>query len=281
MIDCIVVGGGPAGLSAAVNLRQRGREVLVLRAGPSVLKKAELVDNCVGLPQMSGPAMLEVLEAHALAKGARIEAKKAANILPFGDSFMVNADGDILECRSIVLACGAARAKAIPGEEEFLGRGISYCATCDGMLYRGRRCVVWGLAENAAEEANYLSEIGVDVIFVAARRPEGLRGSIRFVAGRLNAAEGSSTVERAVLPTETIDCDGVFILRSAIAPGRLLEGLEVRDGAIAVDRQMATSVPGVFAAGDCTGEPLQVSKAMGEGQIAGLSAAAWCARSAL
>jgi thioredoxin reductase (NADPH) len=71
----------------------------------------------------------------------------------------------------------------------------------------------------------------------------------------------------------------VFILRSAIAPGRLLEGLEVRDGAVAVDRQMATSVPGVFAAGDCTGEPLQVSKAMGEGQIAGLSAAAWCARS--
>ena len=279
MIDCIIVGGGPAGLSAAVNLRQRGREVLVLCAGPSVLKKAELVDNCVGLPQMSGPAMLEVLEAHALAKGARIEHKKAANILPFGDSFMVNADGDILECRSIILACGTARAKAIPGEEEFLGRGVSYCATCDGMLYRGRRCVVWGLAENAAEEANYLSEIGVDITFVAARRPEQLHGSIRFVAGRLNAVEGGSTVERVVLPNETVNCEGVFILRSAIAPGRLLEGLEVRDGAIVVDRQMNTAIPGVFAAGDCTGEPLQVSKAMGEGQIAGLSAAAWCARS--
>jgi thioredoxin reductase (NADPH) len=116
----------------------------------------------------------------------------------------------------------------------------------------------------------------VDVIFVAARRPEQLRGSIRFVAGRLNAVEGGGTVERVILPNETLDCEGVFILRSAIAPGRLLEGLEVRDGAVAVDRQMATSVPGVFAAGDCTGEPLQVSKAMGEGQIAGLSAAAWC-----
>lgn len=278
MIDCIVVGGGPAGLSAAVNLCQRGCEVLVLSAGPSILAKAELVDNCIGLPRMDGPAMLETLKAHALAKGARIEHKKVSNILPFGESFMLNADGEILECRSVILACGTARATAIPGEEDYLGRGVSYCATCDGMLYRGRHCVVWGLAENAAEEANYLAEIGVDVTFVAARRPSRLRGSIRFVAGRLNAIEGDDTVQQAVLPGETISCDGVFILRSAIAPAKLLEGLNVQGNAIVVDRQMATSIPGVFAAGDCTGVPLQVSKALGEGQIAGLSAAEWCAR---
>ncbi len=277
MVDCIIIGGGPAGLSAAVNLRQRGREALVLSAGPSILKKAELVDNCIGLPGMTGAAMLEALERHALAKGARIEHKKAANILPFGDSFMVNADGDILECRSVILACGTARAAAIPGEEEYLGRGVSYCATCDGMLYRGRRCVVWGIAENAVEEANYLAEIGVEVIFVAARRPEHLKGCIRFVAGRLLSVEGGDTVQQVQLAGETIACEGVFILRNAIAPARLLEGLDVQDGIIVTDRRMTTSIPGVFAAGDCTGMPLQVSKALGEGQIAGLSAADWCA----
>ena len=280
MIDCIIVGGGPAGLSAAVNLRQRGREAVVLSAGPSILEKAELVDNCIGLPGLNGTELMKKLEEHARAKGAEILHKKAANILPFGESFMVNADGDILEAKSIILAGGAARGAAIPGEEEYLGRGVSYCATCDGMLYRNSRCVVWGLGETAAEEAGYLADIGVKVTYVAARRPEGLKGSIRFVAGRLTAVEGEDTVRRVQLKDESIECDGVFILRSAIAPSRLLEGLEVRDNAIVVDRAMATNIPGVFAAGDCTGAPLQVSKAMGEGQIAGLSAADWCARSA-
>lgn len=278
MIDCIIIGGGPAGLSAAVNLRQRGCQAVVLSAGPSILKKAELVDNCIGLPGMSGTAMMEALEAHAKAKGAELLHKKAANILPFGESFMVNADGDILEAKSIILACGAARAASIPGEDDFLGMGVSYCATCDGMLYTGRHCVVWGLSETAAEEANYLDGIGVSVTYVAGRRPEALKEGIRFVCGGLLAVEGDTAVRRVRLADKTLDCDGVFILRSAIAPAKLLEGLEARDNAIAVDRAMATNIPGVFAAGDCTGEPLQVSKALGEGQIAGLSAAEWCAR---
>lgn len=278
MIDCIIVGGGPAGLSAAVNLRQRGRDCLVVSGGASVLEKAELVDNCIGLPNRTGHDMMAELTAHAREKGAQFRTAKVSNILPFGDSFMVNADGEILECRSLILAGGAARASSVPGEEEFLGRGVSYCATCDGMLYRGRNCVVWGLTESAPEEAAYLAGIGVQVTFVATRRPAELDSRIRFVAGRVKSVEGGDTVERVVLDTDTLPCDGVFILRASIAPARLLEGLTVENNAIVVDRRMATNIPGVFAAGDCTGAPYQVSKALGEGQIAGLSAAELCAK---
>ncbi len=277
MLDCIIVGGGPAGLSAAVNLRQRDKSCLVLSSGPSVLQKAEWVDNCAGLPGLSGEALMQVLTDHALAKGAEIRHAKVSNILPFGETIMVNADGEILESRTVILAAGAARGAAIAGEEEYLGRGVSYCATCDGMLYRGRHCLVWGLAENAAEEANYLAGIGVQVTFVGARRPAALLPDIAFVAGKPKEIQGADTVQQVLLADGSqLACDGIFILRSAIAPARLLEGLAVENGSIAVDRQMATNIPGVFAAGDCTGAPLQVSKALGEGQVAGLSAAEYC-----
>lgn len=277
MIDCIIIGGGPAGLSAAINLRQRQRSCLVLYGGPGALHKASQVDNCAGLPQQSGDALLQALRAHALQKGATLRQARVNNVLPFDGTFMVNADAEVLECHSVILACGAARGRAIPGEEAFLGRGVSYCATCDGMLYRQRACVVWGQSDTAAEEAAYLAEIGVDVTFVARRRPAELDGRLRFVAGDLQAVEGGDTVQRALLTSgETLPCEGVFILRDAIAPAHLLEGLALQDGCIAVDRQMATNIPGVFAAGDCTGAPLQVSKAIGEGQIAGLAAAEFC-----
>lgn len=278
MTDCIIIGGGPAGLSAAINLRQRGRSCLVLTGGPGALQKAALVDNCAGLPGLSGPQLLETLTAHARAKGAQLRTARVSNILPFGDRFMVNADGEILECRAVVLACGAARSAEIAGEDAFLGRGVSYCATCDGMLYRQRRCVVWGLSDTAPQEAAYLTGIGVEVTYVAARRPDTLPESIPFVAGALKEIDGGDTVRQALLSDgQVLPCDGVFILRTAIAPARLLEGLALQDGCVAVDRRMATNFPGVFAAGDCTGAPLQVSKALGEGQIAGLAAAEYCA----
>ncbi len=277
MPDCIIVGGGPAGLSAAINLRQRNKSCLILSSGPSVLQKAEWVDNCAGLPGLTGDALMQALTDHALQKGAEIRRAKVSNILPFGETVMVNADGEILESRVVILACGAARGAAIAGEEDYLGRGVSYCATCDGMLYRGRKCVVWALADTAAEEAAYLAGIGVQVTCIAPRRPADLTADIPFVAGRLAAVEGDDTVQRVLLTDgSAIDCEGVFILRSAIAPAKLVEGLAVENGSIVVDRQMNTNIPGIFAAGDCTGTPLQVNKALGEGQIAGLAAAEYC-----
>ena len=164
------------------------------------------------------------------------------------------------------------RAAKYPGEAEYLGRGVSYCATCDGMLYRNRPVTVVGLAPDAPHEANYLHSLGCQVVYVAPRQPQGLNEAIPYVkAGRL-AVRGERTVTGLEADGALLPCAGVFILRRAVAPTDLLPALETEEGVIKVDRRMAASVPGVFAAGDCTGGPLQVSKAVGEGHVAALSA---------
>ncbi|HJA26228.1 MAG TPA: FAD-dependent oxidoreductase [Candidatus Fournierella merdigallinarum] len=273
ILDCAVVGGGPAGLSAAINLHQRGKTVRVLGAAPGLLAKAERVDNYLGLPGLSGSEMLAAFTGHAKALGIEAEPGRVANIMPMDERLMLNFDGDILEARAVILAGGVAKAKPVAGESEFLGRGVSYCATCDGMLYRGRQVAVWGLSPEAAGEANFLASIGCKVRFVSPRRPPELDSAIEHIPGAVQAVGGGDTVEWVRVAGEELAVQGVFVLRSAIAPDTLLPGLAIQDGFVQVDRRMATNIPGVFAAGDITGAPLQVAKAVGEGLIAGLSAA--------
>lgn len=274
-LDCAVIGGGPAGLSAAVNLRQRGKTVRVLGAAPGLLAKAEQIDNYLGLPGLTGAALLEAFAAHARSLGIEAEEGRVANLMPLGDRFLVNFGGDILDAGSLILACGVSKAPPVPGEAELLGRGVSYCATCDGMLYRGKPVVVWGLAPDAAHEANFLAGIGCPVTFVATQRPPELNPAVTFVPGGVRQVLGTEHVEGVRLTDQTIPCEGVFILRASIAPDTLLPGLATENGFVTVDRQMATNLPGVFAAGDITGTPLQVAKAVGEGLTAALSAARW------
>ena len=274
-LDCAVIGGGPAGLSAAINLHQRGKTVRVLGAAPGLLAKAEQVDNYLGMPAVTGEEMLAQFAAHAASLGIRPEPGRVANLMPLDGYHMINFGGEILEASAVILACGAAKAAPVAGEAELLGSGVSYCATCDGMLYRGKSVVVWGLAPDAAAEANFLASIGCRVTFVAGRRPDDLNEAIPFAAGGVKQVLGQGRVTGVLVGGQEIPCDGVFILRAAIAPDTLLPGLETKDGFVAVDRHMATNLPGVFAAGDVTGAPLQVAKAVGEGLIAALSAAEW------
>ena len=159
-----------------------------------------------------------------------------------------------------------------------MGAGVSYCATCDGMLYRGRDVVVAGRSAEAPEEADYLHGLGCRVTYTAPVRPEDLNPEIPFVKAAKIEVCGEGKVTSVKADGREIPCEGVFILRATVAPTDLLPGLELKDGYIAVDRDMATSVPGVFAAGDCTGQPLQIAKAVGEGQVAGHRAAEYLDR---
>ena len=275
MYDIAVVGSGPAGLSAAVQARARGKSVVVIGGDTrdNALYRTERIDNYLGFYAIAGPELLERFETHARAMGAERRTGRVLNILPLEDAFYLGVGSEVEQARAVVLATGVVQAGKFPGEAEHLGAGVSYCATCDGMLYRGREIVVVGKAADAPHEANYLRELGCGVTYVSARQPEGLRPDIPFVkAGRV-AILGEKTVEGVRAGSLTLPCEGVFILRPSMAPAELLPGLELEGNYIRVDRNMATSVPGVFAAGDCTGLPLQVSKAVGEGQMAGHRAA--------
>ncbi len=273
-LDCAVIGAGPAGLSAAVNLHQRGKTVRVFGHGIGMLERAQQVDNHLGMYGLTGPEMQRSFEKHAADLGITPEQIKVSNVMPFDGHFMLNLNGDILEASSVVLACGVVRAKPIPGEEDYQ-QGVSVCATCDGMFYRGKKVLVWGLAEDAAAEANFLARIGCQVTFIAAKQPEELDPAIPFVKGALQRIGGEGKVEYGEVAGQQLPCDGVFLLRQAVAPSTLLPGLAVENGSVVVDRSMATNIPGVFAAGDITGAPLQISKAVGEGLVAALNCAAW------
>ena len=271
MLDCAVVGGGPAGLSAAINLHQRGKSVRVLGAGAGLLAKAERVDNYLGLPGQTGAELVGTFRAHAEELGTDFVTGRAISLMAW-NGFMVTVGSQVYDGQALILAPGVVRQAKYPGEAEFLGRGVSYCATCDGMLYRKRPVTVVGRSKDAPLEANYLQSIGCQVIYVSAREPEGLDPAIPWVrAGKL-AVKGDQTVTALEADGADLPCAGVFILREAVAPTDLLPDLETEGGFIRVDRRMATNLEGVFAAGDCTGLPLQVAKAVGEGHVAALSA---------
>ena len=263
--DVLVVGGGPAGLSAAVNVRARGGSVLVvsnpLEENP--LWPSKLVDNHLGMPRMSGSEMLTRFRLHAETAGVEFRSGKVLSSIAMGDTWYVSIGTDMENARAVVLATGVDRGKKFPGETEFLGRGVSYCATCDGMLYRGKEVAVFGYSDSAREEAEFLSGIGCSVTY--------------FDQPKNCVIEGNGVVERITCDGEMLPVDAVFILRPTMAPTELFAGLAVENGYVTVDRSMATNLPGLFAAGDCTGGPLQVSKAVGEGLVAGQSAAKYAA----
>ena len=262
MYDIAVVGGGPAGLSAAVQARARGKSVVVIGgdARDNALYKTRRIDNYLGFFGATGPELLERFEAHAREMGVERRNGRVLNILPMGMEFYLAVGSEVEQARAVVLATGVVQAGKLPGEAEHLGAGVSYCATCDGMLYRGKRVAVIGLSADAPEEAEYLSSIGCEVEYFDAKRAK--RYEIK----------GGERVEALVADGVEYPAECVFLLRSGLAPDSLLPGLELENGHIKVGPDMSTNIPGVFAAGDCTGAPYQVAKAAGEGNIAALSA---------
>ena len=181
--DIAVIGGGPAGLSAAINARVRNKTVLVVgndyRESP--LYRAERVDNYLGMPGLTGAQLLDAYQRHAEDMGVEFRHGRVLNIMPMEHTCYLSIGTDMEEAGAVILATGVSRGKKFPGEAEFLGRGVSYCATCDGMLYRDKQVVVVGLAPDAAEEANFLQGLGCRVTYVSGKAPEGLDPAIAYV----------------------------------------------------------------------------------------------------
>ena len=260
--DSIIVGGGPAAVSAALTLRARNKTVAIISGGINdiPLSRAHTIANYPGMPDISGREMLERMEAQAAEVGTELIRGRATSILNMGDSFGVAVGQDFYMGRTVILCTGVKAGSTFPGEKELLGRGVSYCVTCDGMLYRGKDVCLVGFTSDAMEEAALLRDMGCRVEVFTDKK-------VKY------AIEGEDAVSALLAGDRRYPCQAVFILRSSTAPDTLLEGLEMDGAHIAVDAQKKTSVPGVFAAGDCSGPPYQVAKAVGDGNIAALSAA--------
>ena len=286
--DIAVVGAGPAGLSAAVNAVIRRKDTLVLsRTDLSHrLKSAPKIDNYLGMNEVSGTDMNQAFLRHARALNIDVSIESVTNVVPGGETFGLLTDKGYYQSRSVILAVGIPVVADIKGESGLLGRGVSYCATCDGPLYRGKDVAVIGYTDQAEEEVEFLCEVAQSVHYlpqyrIDADRKERLMaisgGRLTILNGKPVAIDGEGSVTGLVYSPggeeeQLVGASGVFVLRAAVPLESLMPGLEMADGAIRIARDLSTSVPGAFAAGDCTGAPWQIAKAVGEGQVAALSA---------
>ena len=273
--DIAIVGSGPAGLSAAINAKIRNKNIIVFgtESLSNKLIKAPSIDNYLGFYEISGEELREKFQDHLDKMEIEITYKKINNIYAMGDYFALMSGDDMYEATTVILATGVEYGKPIKGEEEFLGKGVGYCATCDAPLYRDKVVTVIGYNKEAEEEANYVSELASKVNYVAMYKDEyDLKDDIEVVVDRPLEILGDAKVNAVRFKDKEIESDGVFVLRDSISPGQLVPGLLMENGHIKVDRTMATNIPGCFAAGDCVGVPYQYIKSAGEGNIAALSA---------
>ena len=276
--DIAIIGTGPAGVSAALTAKNRNKSILLLgsRQMSEKVAKAHEIRNYPGLPFVKGEELAAAFRDQLDRMEIPVTETRIGAVYAMGDYFALQAGEEMLEAKTVILATGVVMAKTLPGEEELLGRGVSYCATCDAPLYRGRTAAVIGYSSREEAEAAFLAGVCSKVIYfpmyaestelpqtveVIREKPEGI---LKAETGlKVKNAEGE------------YPADGVFVLREAVAPGQLVPGLETDGAHVKVNRQMETNLHGVFACGDLAGTPYQYVKAAGEGNIAAISAAAY------
>lgn len=274
--DVAIIGTGPAGLSAAITLKIRNKSVLLLGSVHVSLKveKAHEIQNYLGIPCVKGEDLAQRFLDHAKQMDLAVTEDQITAVYAMGDYYsLMSKTNQMYEAAAVILATGVNFGKPYPGEAEYLGRGVSYCATCDAPLYRGKKVAIIGSSPAQESEAEFMAEVADEVYYIptyneAVSLPEG----IRVLSEKPVSIEGGMKADRLVLKNQELDVDGIFILRESIAPSQLVPGLQVENNHVAVNRWMETNLPGCFACGDIVGTPYQYIKAAGEGNVAALSA---------
>ena len=279
MLDCIIVGSGLAGISAALTL-QANRKEFLLFGSPSLsekIEKAEKIHNYPGFSDVSGKEFCEALKAQLSEAKIEVKNEKVAGVYALKEKFSVlTQEGNTYESRTVILACGVESVRLIEGETEFLGRGVSYCATCDGFLYKGKTIAVVCTTKRLEHEIGYLADFAEKVYLIPMYKGVEIdRKNVTIIKKMPQKIQGKLRVESLLFPAppsvdipQELPVNGVFMLRDCVSPAVLVGGLETQSGHVVVQRDMSTNLRGCFAAGDCTGRPYQYTKAAGEGNIA-------------
>ncbi len=241
-----------------------------------------MINNYLGVPGQSGEELLESFMDHVLKMDIEVLNTKAEAINELKGKYQVLAGDQVITSWTVVVATGIPYRQTLPREDFFLGKGLGYCATCDGPIYKDKDVLIIGHSPEAEAEANFMNEICRRVYYIALYKTQPrLDQGIIIVDSRPDRIVGRDFVEGLQLQDgRTINVEGLFVLGAETAPDRLIPGLELADNHIRVNRNQETNLPGVFAAGDCTGPPYQIAKSVGEGQVAGLNAARYASEKA-
>lgn len=277
-IDIAIIGSGPAGVSAALNasIRKKTFKIFGSKEISPKLVKAHKVNNYLGFYGKSGLEIRDEFAKHLESMDIDITEDKINNIYSMGDYFALMGTNNNYEAKTVILATGVNFGKPLKGEEEFLGRGVGYCATCDAPLYKDKVVTIIAYNKHEESEANFIAQVASKVYYIPMYKEEvEVDSSIELIKDTPVEIVGDKFVEKLVLKDREIETDGIFILRDSISPGQLVPGLQLDGNHIDVDRKMSTNLKGCFAAGDIVGTPYQYIKAAGEGNIAALSAVSY------
>ena len=282
MANVVIIGAGPAGVSAALYTARAGVDTTVLTKGPGALARAEGIENYYGVP---GPVSGAELERRGIegaeAVGVKFVHTEAVG-LTFTDKLTVETLAGDFPADAVILATGASRAAPpVPGLAALEGRGVSYCATCDAFFYRGKDVAVLGSGEYALHEIAALLPLAKSVTLLTggAELTASFPAQVAVRTQKVEAILGPDKVSGVQLAGgEVLPVDGVFVAMGVAGSTALARkmGAQVEGNKIVVDDKMMTTIPGLFAAGDCTGGLLQVAKAVYEGAVAGNDAALDC-----
>lgn len=293
--DVVIIGAGPAGLAAGIYGARAGLKCFILEKGAAggQVMLSPWIENYPGFPRIEGMKLMEAMVAHAKEYVRIIEGAEVIGIEPSGETFKVSTTSGQLTAKGIILATGASHKKLlVPGEEEYYGKGVSYCATCDGFFFRKKRVIVVGGGNTAITEALYLLSIGCDVTLIhrrdALRADQHLQDTAneKKLKIRLNTILskiiGDGSIVKAVEfsdqqsgKKETVDADGVFVAVGTVPSSALAKSLCLEmdeQGWVKVDQNYRTNMPFVYAAGDIVGGILQIVAAVHGGAVAALSA---------
>jgi len=277
MYDILIIGAGPAGISASLYAKRANKDVLVLYHGASQLEKAHKIDNYYGFPNgIDGSALYRNGIIQAINLGVEVKEEEVLGIEMNSDrTYTVKTKGETYSSKSVIIATGNKKLRPnIKGVKEFEGRGISYCAICDGFFYKDKNVAVLGNGEYALSEAKELENIANSVT-VFTNGLDAPETDFKVITEKITEIKGETKVGSILLENgDEIPVDGVFIALGVAGGGDFAKklGVKVDGDRLVTDEKAATNLPGVFACGDLTGGLLQVSKAVYDGAKAGLGA---------
>lgn len=274
MYDIAVIGKGPAGISAAINAAARNKKVIVFGKDSKKVFISPLINNYPGIIEIKGSELLNKFTEHLTSYAVDISQKQVTAVYAMGDYFTVQAEEDMIDATTVIIAVGVDFKKTIEGEDVFLGNGVSYCATCDAPLYKGKTAAVIGYNLESVEETRFLSEICSKVYYIPLIKDNfNFKDNVEIVNDIPVAFKGTMKAEKLKLKNTEIAADGFFVIKDSYPLTTLVPGLEVNGPHVTVNRNMETNIKGLYAAGDVSGKPYQITKAVGEGQVAALNAA--------
>ena len=302
VLDLVIIGGGPAGLSAAIYAKRALLDTVVLEQealGGQVIITSE-IDNSPGVPNTDGFTLTEAMRSQATGLGANIRMECVQSIERDDDElFHVTSDQQEYVSKTVILAGGATpRHAGFAGEEDFAGRGVSYCATCDGMFFRGREVFVVGGGNSAAEEALFLTRFASKVTMIVRKDhmraqasviqqiEQNDKADVRYQTA-VSKVDGENSITKVTFRNTADDSEyveefaqgvGVFVFVGRVPATELVgDFVDLTPvGYVMADERMATKTPGLFVAGDVRDKPLrQIVTAASDGAVAATSAAAY------